>query len=219
MANFVIIGLSTFGEVLARELYSLGEEVLAMDVNKEKVQEIKDSVTQAVVGDATDKKILEKLLTETEATVIVSLGDNFEEYVMVIYYLKELGIPRIIAKASTLDRERVLRMVGATEVIHPERDMAISMAERLKNPNLLKSVPMDENWSIVEFEVPKKFEGKSIAELKLLEKHKVNLLAIKQTENQKLFTNPPLKYVLKPADILIVLGDKQTIHSLSTEES
>ncbi|MEW5693618.1 MAG: TrkA family potassium uptake protein [Candidatus Hydrogenedentota bacterium] len=214
MSEFVVIGLSTFGDVLARTLYKLNQEVLVIDRNKEKIQEIKDSVTKAVVADATEKKVLEKFIKGSEATIIVSLGDNIEKNVMITYYLKEMGIKRIYVKATSLEQGKLLRTIGATDVIYPERDMAVRTAETLANPNLLESLPLTNEYAIVEFAVPSQFIGKSLMELKLRNEYGIYVLAVKEVVPEKIIVMPPPDYVFKDSDVLFILGKLSDIDRL-----
>lgn len=219
MAQFVVIGLSTFGKVLAAKLYSLGEQVLVLDQDKEKIQQMKDSVSQAVVADAADRKILEKLIKETNATAIVSLGDKLEQSVMVTYHLKEMGVKRIIAKANSIDQGKVLQLVGASEVIYPERDMAVQMAERLSNPSLLGTFSLSKDYSIVEFAVIGKFVGKSLTELKLRNTYGINVLLVKQNvKGEANVVIPPPDYVFQASDTVVALGNKKDLNNLPFQE-
>ncbi len=219
MAEYIVIGLSNFGSVLAKRLYALGENVMVVDEDKEQVQKAKDFVSQAITADATDRKILEKLVSDHQVTVIISLGDNLEKNVMAVYHLKQLGVQRIIAKANSEDQGKVLQLVGATEVVYPEKDMAIEIAERLQNPNILNSLPLGENYSIMEIGIPSTFIGKSLADLRLRNKYKINVLAIKSLTSQKWLVNPEADYVLQESDTLVVLGHIADIRNLSKENS
>jgi trk system potassium uptake protein TrkA len=218
MAQFVVIGLSAFGQVLAGKLYALGEHVLVLDLDKEKIQQIKDNVSQAVMADAADRKILEKLIKETNATAIVSLGDRLEQSVMVTYHLKEMGVKRIIAKANSGDQGKVLQLVGAHEVIYPERDMALQMAERLSNPSLLGTFSLSKDYAIIEFTVFAKFVGKSLAELKLRNTYNINVLLVKQNANgEAKVLVPPPDYVFTASDTIVALGNKKDLNNLPFE--
>jgi trk system potassium uptake protein TrkA len=218
MGQFVIIGLSTFGDVLARTLYSLGENVLVIDADKDKIQEIKDNVTQAVVADAMDKKILEALIQETEATVIICLGDFLEQSVMVTYYLKQLGIKKIIAKANSQDQGKVLQMLGASEIVYPERDIAITIAHRLSNPALLEQFPLTKDYSILEIAVPSKFVGNSLISLKLRNEYGINVLLIKQNVGgEATVVLPTPEYVFQKSDVMVTLGHKKDFNRLPVD--
>ena len=217
MANFVIIGVSTFGDVLARKLYSMGEEVLVIDRDKDKIQEIKNNVTQAIVADATDRKILEKLIGGEAATAIICLGDNVEESVMVTYHLRELGVKKIVAKANSVDHGKVLQLLGAAQIIHPERDMALRVAENLLMPHLLESLPLTKDYSIVEFAIPEKFIGKTLSELRLRNEYNVNVLAVKWTNGEEILVTPSADYLFKEEDTIVVLGHSKDIEKIRSK--
>lgn len=217
MAEYIVIGLSTFGEVLARKLYSLNETVVVIDRNQDKIKATKDYVTQAIVADATDKTILKTLVQGNNTTVIVSLGKKLEESVMVTYYLQELGVKNIIAKTNTIDQEKVLQLLGANKTVHPERDTAIRLAEQMSNPNLLESFPLSNDFSIIEFAVPHKFIGKSLAQLKLRHEYQINVLAIKVLSTHNPIVIPPPDYIFTDSDIIVALGNKEKIRPLTQE--
>lgn len=218
MADYIILGLSHFGTVLAKKLYSMGENVVVVDEDREQTQKIKNFVSQAITADATDPNILEKLVSELTATVIISLGDNLEKNVMAVYHLKKFGVKRIIAKANSEDQGKVLELIGASEIVYPEKDMANAVAERLQNPNILNSLPLGENYSISEIDISVKFIGKSLADLRLRNKYKINVLAIKSTNGQKKWlVNPAAEYVLSESDTLVVLGHIDDIRNLIKE--
>ena len=212
MADYIIIGLSSFGAVLARELCVLGENVLAIDEDKDIVQEMKDQVTQAIIADATDKKILEKLVSDQKATVIVCLGDSMEKTVMVVYYLRQLGVEKIISKANNCDQGKVLQLIGATEIVQPEKDMALRLAERLHNPKLLDILPIGHDYAVMEISIPKNFVGKSLDDLKLRNDYRINVLAIKTAAD--LVIVPDAKYVFQESEVLIALGTPEDINKI-----
>ncbi len=215
MAEYIVIGLSSFATVLAKRLYALGENVLVVDEDKEQIQNVKDSVSQAITADATDRKILEKLVSDGNITAIISLGDNLEKNVMAVYHLKQLGVKKIIAKANSDDQGKVLELVGANEIIYPEKDMALELAEKLQNPNILNKLALGENHSIIEIGIPPKFIGKSLTELRLRNQYKINVIAIKSLSTQQWIVNPEAEYVLKEQDTLVVIGSVEDLNNFS----
>ncbi|MFQ6037150.1 MAG: potassium channel family protein, partial [Candidatus Aminicenantales bacterium] len=135
--KFAVIGLGSFGSNVAKTLYEKKHEVLAVDVDKEKIENVKTFVSNAVHMDAAVKENLQALEIQEMDVVVVSLGPEMEASILTVLYLHELCAKRIVAKALTEDHAKILEAVGATEVIYPEKDMAIKTALRLSNPNVL----------------------------------------------------------------------------------
>ncbi len=214
MRKFVVIGLGNFGFYLAKNLFDEGKEVIGVDLNKERVQRLKDFCSYAIAGDATDKSVLESIGIETGDVVIVSLGTNISASILVTLYLKDLQIENIYVKIISEDHGRALEKIGATEVIFPERDMAKKLAETLLSPNLLDYLPLSEEYSIVEIAPPKEFIGKTLAELKLRRKYNITILAVRGVIPEKITMNPDGAFMVKDSDILIALGKPDDIQRM-----
>lgn len=219
MKQFAIIGLGNFGYYLAIHLYEKGYEVLAVDKKPDLVQGIKDRVSQAVVADATDRKAMENLGIRQMDAVVICIGSVLSSSILATLNLKEIGVERVFAKAITEAHGRILHKIGASEVFFPEKDMAISMAERLHNPNMLDYLPFIEGYSIVELAPPRKFIGKALRELDLINRYGVQVVAIKEIVPDRLNLIPTAQFVLKDSDILILLGPNKSLDKLREEES
>lgn len=216
MRSFAVIGMSSFGFFLARELAREGVEVMAIDLDEEKIEKIKYLVPKAVIADATDRTALETLGLEEIDGVVVSLG-QIESSVLTTLHLKELKIRRIVAKALSEDHGRILAMVGATEVIFPEKDMALKVARTLTHENILDHVPLAEGYSIVDIAPPSSFKQKSLGELNLRRFYGVQIIVVKETVPEKVVLVPTADYVIKESDILVIMGrddDLKKIQSL-----
>ena len=214
MKQFAIIGLGTFGYYLATHLYEKGHDVLAIDKESHLVQEIKDNVSQAVVADAADGKTLESLLIKEMDAVVVCIGSDLSASILVTLKLKDIGVKRVFAKAITEPHGRILHKVGALEVLFPEKDLAVSLAERLHNPNVLDYLPFLEGYSMIELVVPKSFIGKELKDLDLINQYGIQVLAIKKILPDQLNMIPTGKCVLKDGDILILLGPNDKLDLL-----
>ena len=206
MKQFAVIGLGNFGTYLARHLYEKGHDVLAIDLDLARVQEIKDSVSQAVVADGTDRKAIEPLGVKDMDAAVVSVGSVLSTSILATLTLKDIGIQRVIAKAITEPQGRILLKVGASEIIFPEKDSAISLAERMDNPNIIDYLPFIEGYSIIELMPPKPFVGKSLMELDLINRYGVQVIAIRETVPERTNLIPTGKSILKDSDIMILLG-------------
>lgn len=218
MKQFAIIGLGTFGYYLATNLYEKGHDVLAIDKNSRRVQEIKDSVSQAIVADATDEKTLESLSIHKMDAAVVCIGSDLSTSILVTLKLKDIGVKRVLAKAITEPHGRILHKIGALEVLFPEKDLAVSLAERLHNPSVLDYLPFLEGYSIIELELPKSFIDKELKDLDLINKYGIQVLAIKETVPGQLNMIPTGRYVLKDGDILILLGPNDRLDLLREKE-
>ncbi|MEA3392084.1 MAG: TrkA family potassium uptake protein [Candidatus Marinimicrobia bacterium] len=214
MKQFVVIGLGTFGYNLATGLYEKGYEVLVIDHNADLVQAIKDKVSRAVVADASQKNILESLGVKDVDSTIVCIGSSIETSVLSTLNLKDIGVKHVIAKATSKTHSRLLYKVGASEVFFPERDQAVTLAERLQNPNIMGYLPFVEGYSIIEFAPIKKFIGKSLKDLDLINRFGIQVLAIKEIITNKFTMVPTAQYIVKDSDILILLGQKDAFAKL-----
>lgn len=218
MKQFAIIGIGTFGHYLATHLYEKGHDVLAIDKNSHLIQEIKDSVSQAVVADATDEKTLESLSIKEMDAAVVCIGTDLSASILVTLKLKDVGVKRVFAKAITESHGRILHKVGALEVLFPEKDIAVSLAERLHNPSVLDYLPFLEGYSIIELVLPKSFVGKELKDLDLINKYGIQVLAVKKIVPDQLNMIPTGQYVLEDGDILIILGPNDRLDLLREKE-
>jgi trk system potassium uptake protein TrkA len=206
MKQFAIIGLGNFGYYLATHLYEKGHDVLAIDKDHNLVQKIKDHVTQAVVADATDFKTMDSLSIHEMDAAVVCIGTDLDASIHTTLILKDVGARQVYAKANTEPHGRILRKVGAQEILFPEKDLAISLAERLHNPSLLDYLPFFEGYSIIELKPKESFVGKELKELDLINKYGVQVIAIKKVASGKLSMIPTGKHVLKEDEVMILLG-------------
>ena len=213
--KFAVIGLGSFGSNIAKTLYEKGNEVLAVDEDKEKIDEVKNFVSHAVHMDAADKENLQALGIKDMDVVIVSLGPEMEASVLTVLYLNEMGTKRIVAKALTEDHAKILESVGATEVIYPEKDMAIKTALRLSCPNVLEYLPLISGFGIQEIAPPEKFIGKNLRELDLRNKYGIQVIAIKELIPEKTTFVPKADFVLKDSDILVIMGEDKQLEKIN----
>jgi trk system potassium uptake protein TrkA len=202
--KFAVIGLGSFGSNVAKTLYGKKHEVLAVDKDKERIEELKTLVTHAVHMDAAVKDNLRALEIQEMDVVVVSLGPKMEASILTVLYLHELG-----------DHGKILDAVGATEVIYPEKDMAIKTALRLSNPNILEYLPLLSGIDIQEIAPPEKFLGKSLKELDLRNKYGVQVIAIKEIIAEKTTFIPKSDFVIKDSDILILMGEQKHLDKIN----
>ena len=211
MKRFAVIGLGNFGFHTAKALFEDGNEVVAIDVDKNRVQAIDPYSTEAVVLDATDKEALKSLGLENMDGVIVSTGTKISTSILICLYLQETGVKKILAKALDEDHGKILKRVGATEIIHPERDMALRVSRGLSRPNILDFIPLAEDFDLVQVGPPNDFIGKSLKDLNLRAKYNVHIIAIKELVPENFLLVPAANFVIKDSDILIMLGKSEDI--------
>jgi trk system potassium uptake protein TrkA len=214
--KFAVIGLGSFGSNVARTLYERGHEVLAIDKDKSKVEEAKSFSSHAVITDASETENLQALEVKGMDVVVVSLGEAMEASILTVLHLHEMGAKRIVAKASTEDHGKILEAVGATEVINPEKDMAIRTALRLTSPSILESLPLMSGISIQEIAPPERFIGKSLKEIDLRNKFGVQVIAVRELVPEQTVYVPKADFVIKDSDILIVMGDEKKLEKITS---
>lgn len=215
MTKVAVIGLGSFGSHLVKALSKKrGVEIIAIDIDEGKVNDIKDFVAQPVTMDAANKENLVSVGIKDVDYVVVSSGPSLEPSIMTVHILKELGVSRIIAKALTEDHEKILRLVGATEIIYPERDIARKLGNQIDSPNLIDYLPLESGFVIQEIAPPDAFSGKTLKEIGLRKKYKVTVLAIKSIIPDITTINPAGEEVIKESDILIVFGEDKNIEKL-----
>lgn len=210
--QFVIIGLGRFGSSVAKTLYDLGHDVLAIDSNEDLVQEISDSVTHAVQMDATDENALSTLGLRNFDVAVVTIGANIQASVMATLLVKDMGIKYIIAKGNSDLHAKVLYKIGADRVILPEKDMGVRVAHNLVSSSILDYIELSPDYSIIEIESPKEWYGKSMKELSLRSKYGINVMAIKR--NNEVNISPDADDVINKDDIVVAIGSAEDLTKL-----
>jgi len=214
MRSFAVIGVGTFGYFLCRAFAEAGHEVMAIDSKESSVERVRDIAAKAVIADASDRTALEALgLGEFEA-VVVSLGEHIDASVLTTLYLKELGVKHIVVKAISIDHGKVLERVGADEVVFPERDMAERVAYRMVNAEVLEFIPLEGDYSIVEWAPGKEMVGKSLADLHLRRDYNVTVILVRQVVPEGVEVAPGGDFVVKDSDVLVVLGRNEDLEKL-----
>ena len=214
MKHFAVIGLGNFGFYAAKALFEDGNEVLAVDTDKAKVQAIDPFCTEAIILDATDKEALRSLGLDNMDAVIVSTGTKISISILICLHLQESGVKKILAKALDDDHGKILKRVGATEIIHPERDMAIRVSKGLSRPNILDFIPLAEDFDLIQVGPPREFVGKSLMDLNLRAKYNVHIIAIKEMVPENFILVPSANFVIKDSDILVMLGKTADIKKI-----
>ncbi|HHW04115.1 MAG TPA: TrkA family potassium uptake protein [Thermoanaerobacterales bacterium] len=190
LKKFAIIGMGRFGTSVASTLISLGHEVLAIDKDENRIKEISTKVTHSVIADATNESVLRSLGLNSFDCVIVSIGCDIQASILTTLILKDIGVKRIIAKANSDLHGKVLSKTGATTVIYPEKDMAEKLAKSFASLNILNMVEIARDACLIEINVPKTMVGKTLKELNLSQKYKLNVVALKRKNDVKVMLSP-----------------------------
>jgi len=213
---FAVFGLGSFGMEVCRGLVEKGGKVIAFDHQPQRIEKIKDLVTRVMALDSTDEDALRSAPLENVDVAIVAIGDDVEASILTTALLKNIGVPYIIARAVTDVHMRVLRQIGANEVINLEIEEGRRVASRLLTAEVLETIPVTEDYSIIELYVPESMVGKSLQRLNLRREYLVNVIAIERFKNTVDEEGNPVKEervilptkddVLASDDIIIMVG-------------
>ena len=205
MKSILIIGIGRFGKHLTKNFSDLGNEIMIVDKDEEKVNELISVVTGAQIGDCMDEKVLRSLGVGNYDICFVCIGSNFQASLEITSLLKDFGAKYVVAKADREIHEKFLLRNGADEVIHMERDVAVRIAKKYSARNLFDYFELADNYSIMESAVPKSWVGKSIKELDIRTVYNINVLAIKNGD--KLMPVVDVEHVLTADEHVIIAGD------------
>lgn len=214
--EFVIIGCGRFGHSVAKTLYDYGHEVLALDQDEERVQEIAEDVTHAIQVDGTDESALKSIGIRNFDVAVVSIGSDIQASIMATLIAKEEGVEMVVAKAQDNVHAKVLYKIGADRVIFPERDMGIRVANSLVTSNVLDYIELAKGCNIVEIEAFKSWEDKTLKELRLSNKYGINVIAIKHDKGINI--SPYADDVVKAGNIIVFIGDDDSFRKLDNEK-
>lgn len=213
MKQVAVIGLGRFGSSVARTLADSGCEVLAVDVDEARVKAIADQVTDAVRANALEEEALRSLGLRNFEVVVVAIGHEVQASILVTVLLKEMGIPKIVAKAQDELHGRVLQKVGADIVVFPERDMGVRLAHTLISRNVIDEIQLSTDYSILEMAAPHGFLGRSLKDLELRQRFGLSVLAIRRKD--RIIVSPNADQVVDEGDILVVLGQPDKLEPLN----
>ena len=210
--QFIVWGLGRFGSSVAETLTSLGHEVLGIDNNEDVVENMADKLTHTVVCDVIDEKTVNSLGIRNFDVGVVAIG-NLEPSLLATLLLKEAGLKTIVAKASNPIHGKMLKKLGATKIIYPERDMGRRVGHNLAYTNILDFVELSDNICLMEVNLSQSMAGKSLAELDVRRKYQVNVVAVKHRDGSTEMTLEPTK-PLQEGDLLVVIGSRKSVEAL-----
>ncbi len=209
MKTILVIGMGRFGKNATKKLLELGHEVMAVDMLKERVTDSLEIASNAIIGDATSRAFLETLGIRDYDLCIVTIGDDFQSSLETTSLLKEMGARKVISRASNDVQKKFLLRNGADYVVYPEEQVAHWVAIRYSSDSIFDYLSLEDGYSIVEIDVPIKWTGRTIGELDVRNKHKINILAIKR--NDKMIMDVTTNTELSGMDRALVLGKYEDI--------
>ncbi len=214
MKSVLIIGMGAFGSHLAEKMQALGNDVMVIDRCGEIIDELSPIFPDAQIGDPTNEITIRELGVSNFDMVFVTIGEDFQSSLVITLLLKRHGAKKVIAKAATEIQEELLKKIGADEVIFPEREMADKMAVRYNAENIFDFIQLTGEYSIYEIPVHPDWIGKTISDIAVRNKYKINIIAIKTGE--VLFPVPGPNYVFSDIDHLVVIGKSNDVFKLSS---
>lgn len=209
-----ILGLGVFGTTIAKTLHKYDCNIIAVDNHEQQINQLESILTRGVVGDITDRSLLRAAGIQNCDAVVVATGTNLESSVLAVMHSKTLGVPKVIAKVKGTTAKEILLRIGADKVISPERETGISLAKHLIHRSTTSVFELDGNVSIVEFRPPKKWFGKTLAELQLRKNYKMNIIGYRCGENQELNIQLTPDYVFNEDELITAVTDHNTIDHL-----
>lgn len=220
-SKFAVIGVGRYGSAIARRLSEKGAQVFAFDPREEKIESIKDDVAFAVTLDATDIRALSAQSLDEMDAAVVAIGENFEATVLTCVHLQDLGVKRIIARASGDHQRLILEKIGIQEILTPENEVAFVVREKLLNPNIVSFLQLPDDHEIAEVRAPKGCVGRTIDDVGFRNKYEMTLITIKReydiTRNGEVSTElhiigvPKNDMEIKDRDTLVVFGTSKSV--------
>ena len=210
--TYAVFGLGRYGVSVAKELVNNGAEVIAVDEKESIVNAVSSELPFCKCADTTDLEVLKRLGIANVDVVIVAMAGNIESSVMTVMQCKELGVPNVIAKCSNEMHYKILTKVGADKVVFPEKESGIRMAKNLLSSGFVDMIELSKDVSMVELDVKKEWEGKTLLELNFRKKYVLNVIAVKENDtiNINIDPNMPLNVNMK----LIVVGNISKISKI-----
>ena len=207
--SVLLIGLGRFGKYIAMKLHELGHEVMAVDENEDRINDVMPYVTNGQIGDSTNEALLKSLGVKNYDVCIVTIGGNFQSSLETTCLLKELGAKKVVSRAEQDVQAKFLLRNGADEIIYPEKQLAVWAAIRYSSDHVLDYIELGDSCSIFEVEVPQAWRGKSVAEIDIRKKYNVNIIATKK--NGKIDAIVSAETVLSEDETLLVLGEYKAV--------
>lgn len=215
--SFIIFGLGRLGSTVAKTLYNMHNDVLAVDMNPERVKYVSENVTTAIEADLMDEDVFDDLGLSNFDCAVIAIGSSLDSAIMATIACVEAGIPLIVAKAPTKRYGHILKRLGAHTIIYPEIDMGMRLAKQLTDNGITDYFELSDDYGIIEYEVSENWIGKSIRELQLRSEFNVNVIAIRRAKD--LIVRHVAEEVLNRNDIIIFFGSDDDLKQIQKERS
>lgn len=209
-----MLGMGTFGAALATKLASNGCRVIGVDQRKERLEVVKNHIYEAVIGDSTERELLENLPIRDATAVFISLGESIATSLLATLHVKELGARNVIVKGVTHEHGKILEHLGADRVVFPEEEVARELADRMTWPNVLDYLPIDPDYSVAEIAMPASLSGKTLAEANLRSRIGVHVMGLKDVMTGRFEMFPDGKTRLLEEQVLLVVGRETELAAL-----
>lgn len=218
MKQFAVIGVGAFGFRIVKELQAMDAEIIILDKDRSVVEKLKDTVHGAYIVDASDEEVIKKLIPGTIDGVILDLPSNLEVSILVINYLKKIGVSNIIAKSDSDKHGEILEIVGASRIVYPDLEAAKRVSPLLVSESLFNFMPISSGLVMAEISVPKKYIDKTLVESNLRYKEGINIVAIKKDNSSEYSFFVP-DYKLGEDDILLAVGEEDSIRKFTSAQN
>jgi trk system potassium uptake protein TrkA len=212
--QFAVLGLGRFGQKVAKELAMRGHEVVVMDREESKVNMIKDLVTHSFIGDITDEQALREANVQNCDSVVVGQSSNIESNLLAVQLCQELGVKELVVKAQSTLHGKILKKMGADNIVYPEQDTAVKLADKLTLKGIMDYMEISNEFDIIELKALPQFINKKLSELNLRKKYNVTILAIRR-HGAETIMSPDGDTIILPDDILILIGRIQDMEKLN----
>ena len=209
MKSILVIGLGRFGRHMAKKFSEQNNDVMAIDINEERINNVLSVVTNALIGDATNEQFMETIGVRDFDLCVVAIGDNFQSSLETTALLKDLGAKFILARASRDVHAKFLLRNGADDVIYTEKETAERLAVKYGSDNIFNYIELNEEYSIYEIAVPSSWLNKSILKVNVRSKYGISILATKQGNN--IYPLPKPEHVFTDSESLMILGKNEDV--------
>jgi trk system potassium uptake protein TrkA len=215
MKRFIIVGLGNFGSAVAETLHAMGHEVVALDRDPDRVDEISRRVTRAAVGDGSELKTLERAGGIDADAAVISTGGDITASAMTALACRDLDLPEVYVKVVSRDHARLIEKIGVTETIFPERESGTRLGKRISSRLLLNYVDLGAEFGLQEMAVPSTWVGRSLRELQLRRRHSITVVAVHDMLTNTMYPVPDPDGPLKESDTLIVAGTEGSLAAVA----
>ena len=212
--QFIVLGLGSFGGALAKKLHQNGCRVTGIDGDEARVDEMKDFLYEAIIGDVTEIDTLRHLPIKEVSAVFIALGEEITPSLLATLHLKELGASRVIAKGVSKEQKKILDKLGVERVVFPEEEIARELADRMTWPNVIDFLPIDPEYSILEIESPESLIDRQLMDVDLRRRYGVWIIGVKDPLSGKLTMFPDGQFIFRPDQMLLVVGKQSDLDRL-----